>query len=363
MRIFVLALILVSSASFGQTQISNKSYLKKFLKSNDEKSLLIVGENHGSGASAKLYPTLVKYLNKKTGLNTLLIEFGPAEAYFYTRYLETGDVKHLNYTLYAGAIKDWRDAWKDLYEYNKKLKKPLRVIGIDFDRTRTLAYALYSIFTKYEERPDFLEGLLSEIRSDSFYTSYTIGYPNQKDIRWANQTKELLRKHLSALKQFLNEKDMNTVQMILDNKAVNYAEGREDALAKNAQRIIEGSDARDFLLLIGRNHAYLDPLYEDKNKFAKRVIDSSGIRVLTGILLYENAEFSLANQTKIITLFEVRDKSPWKRYYSIINKKARKSFTVVPLLKELCPLSRYTDYILVARDQQPYQLLHPAGKK
>lgn len=352
--------ILVSTTGVGQTHLDNKKHFKTFLKSSSGKNLLILGENHGSGATAKIYPSLVKYLNKNAGLSTLLIEFGPAEAYFYTRYLETGNEKHLNYTLYAGAIKDWREVWRTIYRYNKTLKEPLKVIGIDFDRTRTLAYALFSIFMKYDNRPHFLEPLLSEIQTDSFYRSYTIGYPNKKDIEWANKTKDLLRQNVLELKAFLSEKDMAVVTMILDNEAVNYAEGREEAIAKNTQRMINASDEKNFFLLVGRNHAYLDPLYGDSNRLAKRIVDSSEIRILTGVLLYENGEFSVRNQKPVI-LNEISQKTPWKRFYPSINKKAKKEFTVIPLLRDLCPLARHVDYIIIARDQKPYKLLNPSS--
>lgn len=357
--ILAIVFTFVSTSGVGQTDIGNKRYLKTFLKNGGGKNLLILGENHGSGATAKIYPSLVKYLNKNARLNTLLIEFGPAEAYFYTKYLETGNEKHLNYTLYAGAVKDWREVWRTLYRYNKTLKEPLKVIGIDFDRTRTLAYALFSIFMKYDNRPHFLEPLLSEIQTDSFYRSYTIGYPNKKDIEWANRTKDFLKTRLTAIKELLNPEDFAVITMILENQAVNYAEGREIAIAKNTQRIIERADQQNFLLLIGRNHAYLEPLYGDQNRLAKRIIDSSSIRVLTGVFLYENGSFNVKGKAPVI-LHEVSQKAPWKRFYSLINKRAKKEFTVLPLLKNLCPLARHVDYIILARDQKPYELLNPS---
>src|SRR5699024_3136302 len=154
--------------------IDNINYFKKFYQSSAKKSLLILGENHASSVASTIYPDLIKYLNKKTGLNTLLIEFGPSEAYFYTKYLKTGDEKHLNYTIYAGAYKGWREAWRKLYKYNKTLDKPLNIIGIDFDRTRTMAYALYSIFMTYDKKPEFIQKLMDEISTDEFYNTYCI---------------------------------------------------------------------------------------------------------------------------------------------------------------------------------------------
>lgn len=362
MRLLFLLPFLISLSTYGQGRIGDRRYFKKFLKPDNSKELLIIGENHGSSASSELYPSLVKYLNRKTGLNTLLIEFGPSEAYFYTKYLETGNEKHLNYTMYAGAIKDWRKAWQDLYKYNKTLKKPLRVIGIDFDRTRTMAYALFSMFRAYDSIPEFIKPLLKEIQTDEFYKTYTIGYPTKKDIAWATHTKLLLQQNFSELKSLLKPKDLEFVSEILKNKAVNYAEGREEAIAENTKRIIENSDESKFLLLIGRNHAYLHPPYGENKRLANIILDSSSIHVLTGVMLFENSQLRATKDTAI-TLYEIKDKMPWKRYYSTIDRKARKDFTVIPLRKDLCPLAYYADYILVVRNTKTYKLLHPNKKK
>ena len=106
----------------AQDGIANKRYFKKFFRGAKEKSLLVLGENHAAGAGAVLYPQLVTYLNRTTGLRTLLVEFGPAEAYFYNRYLETGDEKHLNYTLFAGGNEQWRgDADASKHERPQRL--------------------------------------------------------------------------------------------------------------------------------------------------------------------------------------------------------------------------------------------------
>lgn len=354
-------LITIVAGTYGQAEISNKAYFRKFLKPSHGKSLLILGENHGSMASAVMYPAFVKYLTRKTGLRSLLIEFGPSEAYFYNKYLETGNEKHLNYTLYAGAIREWRDAWKMLYDYNKKLKKPIKVIGIDFDRTRTMAYAIYSMFLNYDQKPQFVEALMKEISGPDFYSSYTIGYPNKKDIEWTNKTKALLRDNIDSLRNFLSEKDMKVFREILENKAVNYADGREEALYENTKRIISESADSRFFLLIGRSHAYLNPIFADSNRLAKRISQTPGIKMLTGSILYEDSEFG-TSKDKPITLFEISNKDPWKAFYPEINKEAPGEYHIVPLKKKLAPLAHYLDYILVARNQVRYTLINQKAK-
>ncbi|MEO6949472.1 MAG: hypothetical protein ABI123_07580 [Ginsengibacter sp.] len=349
MRFAFLIPLIFCLSTYGQQDLSNRNYFKKFFRSDSAKNLLIIGENHASEAGSVIYPSLVKYLNKKSGLHALLIEFGPSEAYWYTKYLETGNEKHLNYTLYAGGIKGWREAWREIYAYNKTLKKPLRIIGIDFDRTRTLAYALFSIFKSYDTVPAYIQPLLEEIKTDKFYKSYTIGYPNKKDIEWMSKTKQLLRQHLPELTIFLKKKDLTFVNEILSNQAVNYADGREEALAANTKRIIENSMEKNFLLLIGRNHTYINPLIANKKTMANILVDSSSINIRTGAILFENSILS-TTKDKTITLFEISGKSPWKRHYAILNKKAKKNLTVVPLTGDLCSLSHYIDFTIIGRN-------------
>lgn len=356
MRFFFIVFVLLSYTCQGQENILNKSYFKNFFKEDKNKNLLIIGENHSSAVGSDIYPTIIKYLHRKTDVNTLLIEFGPAEAYFYTKYLKTGNEKHLNYTIYGGTYKGWRKAWQEIYKYNKSLKKPIKITGIDFDRTRTFAYALVSMFQGYDNRPAFIDTLLNEIRTDSFYKTYTVGYPTKKDIAWANKTKEILKTNYSTLNLFLKPDDMEVIDEILKNKAVNYAEGREEALAANTQRIIETSNEKEFLLLIGRNHAYLNPIFDNKKMLAKLLIEKSSIKVLTGVILFENSVL-LGGKKERITLNEIKEKLPWKRYYSIFEKKAKRDLTIIPLTKDLCALAHYTDYILIAKNKEPYEFL------
>lgn len=354
----VLLLLLFNSFTYGQEKISNKDYLKKFFRASEKKSLLIVGENHASSVGSTIYPNLIEYFNKKNDLNTLLIEFGPAEAYFYSKYLETGNEKHLNYTIYAGSYKGWREAWRKIYKYNKGLEEPLEIIGIDFDRTRTLAYALFSILIKYDEKPDFVEVLLNEIKTDEFYNTYTTGYPTEKDKQWTSNTKELFKKHYWELKLLLSSHDLKIITNILENEGIGYGGERENALAENTQRIIEDSDEQDFLLLIGRSHAYLNQIYNTEKTLSSILIKNSSIRVLTGVILFQNSVLWGGNNSEErIRLFEIKNKIPWKRYYSILNRKAKNDFTIIPSSKDLCPLAYYTDYILLARNQEPYEIL------
>ena len=358
-KILPLLFLLGHLSIYSQGQISGTKHFKKFLKNNEDKSLLIIGENHASAVGSIIFPDLVKFLHKKTGLRTLLIEFGPSEAYFYTRYLQTGDEKHLNYTIYAGAYEGWREGWRELYKYNKTLDQPLKVIGIDFDRTRTLAYALYSIFSKYKDSPKFVEVLMNEIKTDDFYNTYTIGYPTELDKAWTAKTKLLLKSNYWELKSLLNEEHLEVLDKILYNTGIGYGGRREESLAKSTERAISISDQKDFIMIIGRSHAYIHPIYGDEEPLAMKLIKETKIKVLTGVILFQNSILLGGKDRKDrITLFEIENKIPWKRFFPILNKNSNSPIGVIKLKGELCSLAYYTDYVILARNQEPYQLLN-----
>ena len=336
----------------AQDQIENKKFFSTFLDTT-EKSMVMVGENHSSSVGSTIYPELIQYLNKESGLTTLLIEFGSSEAYFYDLYLQTGDEKWLNYTIFGGAYKDWKKAWRKIYKFNKTLDQPLKIIGIDFERARTLGYALYKIFSGYDKRPIFVDSLMGVVSDTTFYNTHTIGYPTDNDKAFVSRTRSLLKDNRKAIKSLVNDHEFAFIDGMIKNQAMDYGKNREENIAKNTQRIIEAESADNFLLLIGRDHAYRDAIYDEKPRLVSLLRSNSSINTLAGVILHENSQQWGKDYKKPITLFEVRDKIPWKEYYSQIDDKAKKEITIIPLRDDLEPLATYTDYVIVARNQGP----------
>ena len=334
----------------GDRDIQNIDLFSKFFDET-EKSLLIVGENHSSSAAGTIYPELIKYHNRENGVNTLLIEFGPSEAYFYSRYLETGDEKYFNYTIYAGYYKDWKKAWRKIYQYNESIDRSLKIIGVDFDRTRTFAYALYNILKEYPQKPNEIDSLMNVIKDEEFFKTYTVGYPTDLDRKFVVDTKEIITDHLPALEEILSDQDFQVVQELLDNYVTGFGEEREVNITNNIIKALKVSEEENFLMLVGRDHAYLDAIYDDKPRLATRLREEPSISILTGVILHENSKQWDKDFKEKINLFEVRDKIPWKEYYKQIQEEVKKDFTIVSLQDELASLSSYLDFVLIARNQ------------
>src|SRR5699024_88996 len=125
----------------------------------------------------------------------------------------------------------------------------------------------------------------------------------------------------------------------------------------NVKQVIGNSNEQEFLLLIGRSHAYIHPIYGEEARLATMLIQDSEINVLTGVILFQNTVLMGGKKgKKPITLFEIKNKKPWKNHYTLLNKLSKDNFTVIPFKDSLLPLKHYTEYILIARNQETYKL-------
>ena len=107
---------------------------------------------------------------------------------------------------------------------------------------------------------------------------------------------------------------------------------------------------------MGRDHTYLEPLFDkETTRLAKILKGEKSLSILTGLVLHEDSQQWNENFKTPITLYELRDKHPWKEFYELIDKRAKGDFTVVPLTGALKPLSKHVDYILIAKNQGPIQ--------
>ncbi|MFN3918024.1 MAG: hypothetical protein ACK4K0_09810 [Flavobacteriales bacterium] len=164
MRLFLLfALALSCISTFAQERISpngirssklnielaNETASLNMLDSAVENfRLYFTGENHlFRESNYKLELKLIQYLNKKAGVNHLLLEFGQSIGYAVNHYVQTGDtatqsiLKHYFYPEYLSLFEGIRD-------YNKNLDstKTLQIHGIDLERAPEITIKVLSEF-------------------------------------------------------------------------------------------------------------------------------------------------------------------------------------------------------------------------
>lgn len=129
-----------------------------------DKKIIFTGEHHALQKDDLFRMKLIKYLQKEIGLNYYLAEMGYSSAYFFNKYLESGDEDILKKVFlgieYAQAFnKDDYNFFKDLYEFNKSLEEEdkIKIVGIDIE---------YSIGSSYDYIKDILKG--ETLETDEF---------------------------------------------------------------------------------------------------------------------------------------------------------------------------------------------------
>jgi hypothetical protein len=164
MRLFLLLISTLSAtAIFAQERISPNGIRSSKLNielANETTSLSMLdsavgnfrlyftGENHlFRESNYKLELKLIQYLNKKAGVNHLLLEFGQSIGHVVNHYVQTGDtstqsiLKHYFYPEYLSLFEGIR-------EYNKELDsaKKLQIHGIDLERAPEITIKVLSEF-------------------------------------------------------------------------------------------------------------------------------------------------------------------------------------------------------------------------
>ncbi len=128
-------------------QINLEAY-DEFDKSVRAKKIILLGEWHYMSPNSIIQADLLMYLNRTTGLQDLLLEFGHAEAYLINKYLTTGRKKYLKHT-FGGAkgYVEYRESLERLYQYNKTRENSEKLVvhGLDLEREPGLTASIIDL--------------------------------------------------------------------------------------------------------------------------------------------------------------------------------------------------------------------------
>lgn len=134
------------------------------------KQIFFLGEIHGIENNEKIDFEMLKYLQKKVGINYYLAEMGYSSAYFINQYLETGDEKYLNllFSDFEGTVgwtKEGYDSWKNIYSYNKNLpkNKKIKVVGIDLEHQYELGLMHMNSILPKKSIPSSISPVIDEL--------------------------------------------------------------------------------------------------------------------------------------------------------------------------------------------------------
>ncbi|MEN2259572.1 hypothetical protein AAIB48_19390 [Paraclostridium benzoelyticum] len=141
------------------------------------KKIIFTGEYHAFQKDDLFRMKLIKYLQEEIGLNYYLVEMGYSSAYFFNKYLESGDEEILkkvfsNLKGTQAFNKDDYNFFKDLYEFNKTLieEDKIKIVGIDIEHNMGSSYDYIKDIIKDETlKRDALEKTLESLKNIQSY--------------------------------------------------------------------------------------------------------------------------------------------------------------------------------------------------
>lgn len=341
---WVLYFIVHTSTSIAQ--ITNLSALDSLVPASD-KTLVFLGEQHTSAANPIITYELIKHLNRTRALTEFFIEFGPSETYLYNLYLKTGEERLLKGTLYGGVFNEWKTFWKKLYVFNTGLPsdRKLEIIGVDFDKPQTFAFALNELVKGYDFPPGSLDSLHLVTQTESFSALHNNRFPSGEDKKFMISAQDVLKGLIKKYPIAFKDEDLAYFEAILRNSVQGFGGDREHGLYQNINRHIAKSPNTIFFMLTGQGHAN----YATKN-IAHLLKSNPTINVVSGLIIYHNSEISRQGFNRIKISRGLENK-PWKKYKEQLGESAVTEHTLIDLA--LIPqLLRYADYIIVSKDQK-----------
>ena len=106
------------------------------------------GEIHTVSSSPQTKLEFLKYYYKEANVRNLVIEAGYGSAYLLNLYLSTGDESYICKDYNFFSHKEYREFWRELYEFNNTLIDPLHVVGIDDHETRLVWFKAIEVLFK-----------------------------------------------------------------------------------------------------------------------------------------------------------------------------------------------------------------------
>ena len=175
--ISVLLLLLQNIILLGQNQ--NKwlsidfqtKYAHDHIKMNNisNYSFFLHGETHPVSSSPQTKMEFLRHYYKEANVRNLVIEAGYASAYLLNLYLETGDERYICKDYNFFLHKEYREFWRELYQFNNTLQVPIKVVGIDDYESALVWYKVMEVLFRDNPYQNYLknDSIISQIVSIS----------------------------------------------------------------------------------------------------------------------------------------------------------------------------------------------------
>lgn len=338
-------LYLIVHTSISHAQVTNLSELDSLVSTRD-KTLVFLGEQHTSAANPIITYELIKHLNRTRALAEFIIEFGPSEAYLYNLFLKTGEEHLLKGTLYGGAFHEWKAFWNKLYLLNEELPpdRKLKIVGVDFDKPQTFAFALKELVKGYGSLQGPLDSLHLITQTESFLATHTNRFPSKEDQQFMISVKGVLKGLLTQYPAVYKDEDVAYFEAIIRNSVKGFGKDREQGLYDNIHTHIVKSPSNISFMLTGQGHAN----YASKN-VAYLLKSDAAIDVVSGLIVYHDSK--IAHQGfKRTKISRGLGHKPWKKYQQELGAYSVTEHTLIDLAF-IPPLLQYADFIIVSKGQ------------
>lgn len=301
-------------------------------------NVFVVGENHHfSKSNAKFQLKLFKYLHKKAGVNTLLLEFGHSRGWLVNKYIATGDTNLLN-ILDQYSFASYTRFYKGLREYQEEIGNTdsIHVAGIDVERFHGLSLRILDeLLPKEKDIPDKIRVTVESIHGLSAYNDHLyrqqedarkLRLMHKKDRQATYDLEHSIEEIINSFNQYQSEfesylgdnfeifyeiikdlEDKATYNEYVKKGMIQQYTFREDYMYRKFMQLYEQDTTRKFMMQFGRCHATLSTQEEacgwyKFNAIAKRIAETRrpGLqnRVSTIGIFYPKSDSFESNQKK-----------------------------------------------------------------
>lgn len=263
----VIFFILFSCPLFSQTKcvVCHQDSCKGFIYNEqglEEKisflnfEAVFFGESHTTDFEPVFKLHFIKHLNRLMGVRNVFMETGISAAYFFNRYLETGDSTFLSNNRGIYKWGKYKIFWEQLYLFNKTLPDSLRIRihALDFERKEALSL-LYGL--RKGAIPRSLKSafdLIEEMKNDASLTWTDKAYKSGL----SRICKEMLANPLEVKDVY--KENAEIIFSVLNNKTpVTYKAGpRNKYWAQRIQETTSAYGIKRFICFAGKAHLSYD---------------------------------------------------------------------------------------------------------
>jgi hypothetical protein len=304
------------------------------------------GEGHVKYFEPVFKLRFIKHLNQQFGFRDIFMEIGYAAAYFYNRYLQTGDTTILTgYHLTYGQS-SYRDFWYQLYQYNKVQPSDRKIFihGVDFERTE-IYKLLEELRRKDAAIPAHLQtvfSIVSRRNTDASLSAFDTNFQTE-----LSAIRAAFSNHTDDFKAIYGD-HFKIVAEALTNPAplTTRVEPRNKAWQENFSSIIAENRIQKFIAFFGKAHTSYDNNTSPNVTLQKNTTFTNRIITIAGIYHHFVSAGYMGPDPKV---FEYGSKGEEEIYQKYAGKTCRASLLATEGLSDK-DLKKKSDCVLFAKD-------------